>query len=224
MRENFVSFCIGCTACLGCTEESNNSFNENLVLDFEERWLKFANGEEVLNVLGEDQVRKKLMLRNRNDARLSAKSSADLLLSLEVEAYRNLLAAAQESDRARQQAHEVEPVEDWYDHERANEEHEAWLLEERKFWNEVEQEALRPSDTPDWQALHEQQRAKDVCKSLARRAQLELKEKHSRNQRQRLVRSVHKYRACRSSRRLNDCAKDMWLCSPLVDGRDALCF
>lgn len=212
MNENFVSFCIGCTACLGCTEESNNAFNQQLVLDFEERWLKFANGKEVLKVLSEDQVRERLRLHNHADAQLSAEECADALLSLKVEAYRDLLSKSNDVL--------VGEPEDWYG--RDNERYEAWLLEEQEFWKEVEHDLLRPSDTPDWQALREQHRAKNVCKSLARQAQHELKEKHLQKQRHG-QKPGHKYRGCRTSRRLNDSAEDIWLRRPLLGGCDAFC-
>merc|ERR1719440_1656303 len=159
--------------------------------------------------MSEDQVRKRLMDYHGTDIEVSAQKSAELLLSLEVEAYRRHLAAAQEGDDGIVRAPEHNE-----DHYR---DYEAWLLEEREFWKEVEQDLLRPSDTPDWRALRERQRAKNEYKSVARLAQLELKQKKSWKAQRRQQRPGQKYRGCRSSHRINSSADDIWLCQPLLD-------
>merc|ERR1711972_970674 len=132
---------------------------------------------------------------------MDAESCADMLLSLEVEAYRKLVVALQENEQEEPVAYVEEDGSDLASYQ-------AWLAEERKFWKEIEQDAKRPGDIPDWQALREQRRAKNATKSLARSAQIKLKEKNSQNQRSK-QRFGQKYRECRGSRRLTDSTEDI---------------
>jgi hypothetical protein len=62
VKDEMASFCIGCTACLGCNEiQEDLRFNDQNVFGFPERqWMKFTNGNEVLKELGEEEVRARL--------------------------------------------------------------------------------------------------------------------------------------------------------------------
>merc|ERR1712070_493736 len=80
-----VSFCIGCTACLGCFE-TQIAHNDLTVQDFEDMWLKLADGKQVLVALGEQEVRRRLNILQPELAakhdKLSPEECASLLLLL----------------------------------------------------------------------------------------------------------------------------------------------
>lgn len=77
-----TSFVIGCTACLGCTDATEENFGEQNVFGYQERdWLSFASGAEMLASIGEQEVRDRLA--DQGTAVGSALECADQLLLLE---------------------------------------------------------------------------------------------------------------------------------------------
>lgn len=193
MHEHCASFCIGCTACLGCAEAQDAPVNEAIALSFEEMWLKFRSGKEVLAVLGETEVRARLEVLQPGFAAKhnswDAESCADHVLPLAVEAYKK--AAETASKHAEELRFQREHQEEYYQQQMEREREEgrlyhARMLErerkERALWAEMEKELLEPSFIPDWQSLREHRRAKQSCRSFARRAQLEHKQKRLQKQ------------------------------------------
>jgi len=196
--EQCASFCIGCTACLGCTEAENPPVNDTIALSFQEKWLKFENGAHVLAVLGEAEVRAQLQILQpgRNDE-FGAEACADAVLALAVEAY--LKAAAEVKRQAEEMRFQREHAEEYYQRglERGREEEER-ERKEHALWAEVDKERLAPSITPDWQLLREERRAKQRCRSKARQAQLEHKQKRLQKHQRSCSNSSQKKRSDRS--------------------------
>lgn len=98
-----ASFCIGCTACSGCTELPDElAFEEKNMFGFPDRqWTGFCSGREVLDAVGEEEVRARLKVMEpalvaEQDA-FSAELCADWLLPLEIS---NFEAAQSEAKRA----------------------------------------------------------------------------------------------------------------------------
>lgn len=68
MQEYVASFCIGCTACMGCAEShADLDFSDANVFGFPDRvWEKFCDEEAVLQVVGEAEVRARLQIHEPN--------------------------------------------------------------------------------------------------------------------------------------------------------------
>lgn len=179
---NFASFCIGCTACFGCQEEQEElEFNENNVFGFPQRdWLQHSSGKQVLELIGEDEVRARLKILQPNlveqHNQLSAELCADRLLPLEVEEQQNREEAARlrAENRLREQKAAEEEAAAWQAREAAREE-EARRAEEREraFLASHDQEYRRSAPDLDWRTLHEERLAKAASRSLARQKQLQ---------------------------------------------------
>jgi hypothetical protein len=191
-----VSFCIGCTACLGCFEEQI-THNDLIVRDFEDMWLKFINGKQVLAALGEQEVRRRLkILQSESTAehdKLGANACADLLLPLAVEAFKTGAWVEKES----RQAFEMQQEADLRAEEYWREE----MQQEANFRAECEAEFLQQNCNSDplWQELREQHRAARACRGSARRAHLEAKATRLRKQ-QRYPKPSKKVRVHRSDK------------------------
>jgi len=123
--KDVVSFCIGCAACMGCADEdgaAHTSFSHDLVMSFEEKWKKFANGSQVLATFGETEVRKQLEERKRQLGESSplgswsAERCSSELLSMGLESYRKLVAQTEDAMVAHQlPVNVIELVDDMID-------------------------------------------------------------------------------------------------------------
>lgn len=83
---DIASFCIGCTACLGCTEAQDTDFNVRNVFGFDVQrdWLKFKDSQDMLMVVGTEEVRFRLKAwRPELSADLSAEECAAMLLPIQ---------------------------------------------------------------------------------------------------------------------------------------------
>jgi len=174
---NVASFCIGCTACLGCTELPDGvSFNEKNMFGFPERqWKDFCSGLEVLQAIGEEEVRARLKflepaLVPEQDA-LSATLCADWLLPLELSAF---IAAQAQAARRLQEAERQQ--QEWRERERRECEQE--LEQERKDVAAMDKELLAPAPADDWAVLkssREQSRATTVVRAAVRQVHVTAK-------------------------------------------------
>merc|ERR1712146_302447 len=146
---------------VGNTEAQDVYVNENIALGFEEMWLKFESGEQVLALLGEKEVRARLQqLQSACNNRFDAKSCATQLLKLSVTNYHKTSAEL----KLRQERPDYDHMErlrheDYMEMERLRRERE-WEEEERAFWAEEEKERkmLESAIAPDWKMLREEKR------------------------------------------------------------------
>jgi len=100
--DNFTSFVIGCSACLGCEEADNVNFSVENQFGYPDRdWLSFNCGAEVLASIGEEEVRGRLGDQSLDTS--STEECANQLLLLE----KTKQLAAQEAARAREEAARV---------------------------------------------------------------------------------------------------------------------
>lgn len=184
-QEDCVSFCIGCTACLGYSEAQDTDVNERIALGFAEMYLRFQNGGELLALLGEHAVRERLRdIQGGTNDNFSAAHCAQVLLQLSVEQFR----AAEKRDRERQQYQE-NPEAYWERRRQIEEEMDAEFArqdeEMRLFWLEVDAEAQTTSSMePEWKMLRECRMAKNDVKALGKRLRLQHQQKRAQKQRQ----------------------------------------
>jgi hypothetical protein len=171
---NMVSFCIGCTACLGCFE-TQITHNDLIVQDFEDMWLKFTNGKQVLVALGEQEVRRRLNILQpeltAEHGKLSPEECASLLLPLKG------------AWAAKCRAEELHMYNN----------HEMWqegaldfqMWQEAELRAECDAEFIQQKLNPDplWQELREQHLAVSACRGSVRRAHLEAKARRLMKQR-----------------------------------------
>jgi hypothetical protein len=187
---DFRSFCLGCTACLGCVEEADVDlrFNEKNVFGFQQKdWLDFSDGAQVLKFLGEVEVRvwlKKMQpdLATEVDD-LSVELCAERLLLLGATAYKKSLEEAR--IRALEAERESFEMEERYRlQEKARVEAEK---AERSFWAQTDKDYARSPVVLDWHTLHEERRSKASFRSMARWTQVEMNSErlHKRRLRQR---------------------------------------
>lgn len=180
------SFCIGCTACFGCTEAQQDvSFNAKNVFGFEDRmWLDFSNAAEVLEMLGEQEVRARLKVMQPELAedldKLSAEICADRLLPLAAKAFEEALEAASKAreEAARAREEELQEYARAMERERKLEldsenAKQCQAAENIAFWAKVDRDFVRPE--VNWHILREERRSKHACRSLAHQTQLETK-------------------------------------------------
>jgi len=198
---NFASFCIGCTACLGCREAQELDFNENNVFGFqEEDWLSISDGTHLLKMLGEEQVRIRLLvmqphLVNEID-HLSAQLCAEQLLPLGIVQQRDILEderihAEHQAYLNREAVHEDQEMIERWEREEAEAQEKAQRAEEH-FWAQHDEGILNSSIVDDFRVLHEQRRSKASLRWAARQTQLKT---NSERMQKRLSRQRHARKA-----------------------------
>jgi hypothetical protein len=185
-RENYASFCIGCTACLGDTEAQEGlAFNDNNTFGFPDRdWAGLSTGRQALELMGDAEVRARLKILEPNHEaehqELSAELCAERLLPLALQAQKLVDDAAAEQQKQRyeaERARQAEYDEDMRREEEVQREAEAQRKTDIAFWLAHDKEYWCSVPNPDWRDLREERLSKATSRCLARQALLEANSK-----------------------------------------------